>query len=91
LKQSEGAFVAMGFEADVAAVLHGRLALARAIDEAAELSFLESAHFRLELVRIVQEFDDHVIDATAAAAALSDLRRRVTTVIASARGESSTK
>jgi hypothetical protein len=52
-----------------------------AIDESVELSFLESAHFRLELFTITRNVDDGTVSPGAAVMALHDLHQRVTAVI----------
>ncbi|BDZ49400.1 hypothetical protein GCM10025867_16410 [Frondihabitans sucicola] len=75
----------MAYDEAVAAVIRERLAVARTIDESAELSFLESAGFRLELIGIVKQFDGAVTSTDQTLAALGDLRQRVLAVIAAAR------
>lgn len=71
----------MAYDQDVAAVLRQRLALMKAIDEAAELSFMESAGFRLELFSLLRRLDDGAITAEQALIALGTLHHRVSTVI----------
>lgn len=75
----------MTYDSAVAGVIRARLEVMKVIDDAAELSFLQSARFRLELFDIVKRFDGGKAGAGDAAAALEDLHRRVSAVIASAR------
>jgi hypothetical protein len=72
----------MAIAADAASLLRARLTVGKAIDDSAELSFLESAHFRLELFGIVSDLDKHVLTEAEAEAALTALGHRVSAVIA---------
>ncbi len=70
----------MAYDEAVATVIRERLAVMRAIDATAELSFMQSAGFRLELFGLVTRFDDGASSAAETLAALSSLRQRVTAV-----------
>lgn len=71
-------------EVDAGTVLRARLLVGDAIDKSAELSFLESAHFRLELFQIVSEIETCSRSPVQAAGALDDLHSRVAAVVAAA-------
>jgi hypothetical protein len=72
----------MTYDDAVAQVIQERLAVSKTIDNSAELSFLESANFRLELFDIVTRFEDGAMLPPEALAALRELHQRVTAVIA---------
>ena len=71
----------MAYDEEVAAVLRERLTLLKAIDDSAELSFMESAGFRLEFFTLVKRFDEREMTATEMLTELFDLQRRVLAVI----------
>lgn len=72
----------MAFDEAVAATLRERLAVTETIDTSAELSFLQSAEFRLELFNIVKRSNEATASPGDMLAALVDLHERVRAVIA---------
>jgi hypothetical protein len=74
----------MAYEADVAVFLRKRLQVATLIDDSPELSFLEGAGFRLELIRVVNDVDNKTVNAVDATVLLGDLYQRVRSAIAAA-------
>jgi len=67
----------------IAATLRERLAVMQTIDASAELSFLESAQFRLELFNIVKRTNGRTPSPSEKLADLIDLHERVKAMIAS--------
>ncbi|AMM22926.1 hypothetical protein AX769_22620 (plasmid) [Frondihabitans sp. PAMC 28766] len=54
------------------------------LDTSAALSFLHSAHFRIEMMRALDDFDHHRVDARDTLALLQDLKERVAAAAAPA-------
>jgi hypothetical protein len=67
----------MNHDPVLAQILRDRLEIGAELDESAELSYLERAHLRLDLVTIVQDLDRGLLSRTDAAAALQRLRQEV--------------
>jgi hypothetical protein len=72
----------VAYDEIIAATLSERLAVMRTIDSSAELSFLQSAEFRLELFNIVHRSDGRDPNPSEILASLVDLHQRVRAVIA---------
>jgi hypothetical protein len=72
------------YDPQVAAILQDRLDIAEQLDVSPEISFLERARFRLELVTIVDTYERGHADKCTTEAALDELRKRISTVVATA-------
>ncbi|MCU1526308.1 MAG: hypothetical protein JWP75_71 [Frondihabitans sp.] len=67
----------MNHDPVLAQILRDRLEIGAELDESAELSYLERARLRLELVTVVEDLDRGLVSRTDAAAALERLRDEV--------------
>lgn len=82
LTGAKGLAVSTRVKSDNRDVVAERLRLSAAIDCSAELSFLESARFRLEMFQVMEGFHNGALDAPSTLVALTNLHGRVDDVIA---------
>jgi hypothetical protein len=67
----------MAFDPGQAAILQLRLDIGQLLDDSAEISFLQSAHFRIELMVALDNYDKRTATGADTLTVLQDLRGRV--------------
>ncbi len=70
----------MAFDPEQAAIIRLRLDIGQLLDDSVQVSFLESAHFRIELMVALDRYDKHTSAAADTMTALRDLHGRVSAV-----------
>ncbi|ARC55632.1 hypothetical protein AS850_00905 [Frondihabitans sp. 762G35] len=67
----------MGYSPQVAALIQERLDIMKVLDDRVELSFLERARFRMELLSVLDCYNSGRLDAASAHGSLVALRVRI--------------
>jgi len=73
----------MTYDPEMAAIIQNRLDIGQLLDDSAELSFLERAMFRMELLRVLDDLDTGRATPAVALEQLSGLYGRVMDMVAS--------
>jgi hypothetical protein len=71
----------MGYSPQVAALIQERLDIMKVLDNRVELSFLERARFRMELLAVLDCYNSGRLDAASAHGSLVALRERILTLV----------